>query len=77
MNQGGALPTQNAVTGESLDRLAAALAGRKIELIVVDTADQARERVLALLAKGAEAHSGKSKTPQDVGLASLVAGSDR
>ena len=53
---------------EKIDRVAAALRSHKIEAIVVDTAEQARETVLRLVPDGAEVHSGKSRTLEDVGL---------
>jgi len=54
--------------GDLIDRVAAALRSHNIEAIVVDTADQAREIVLRLVPDGAEVHSGKSRTLEDVGL---------
>jgi predicted RNA-binding protein with PIN domain len=53
---------------KKIDRVAAALRSHKIEAIVVDTAEQARETVLRLVPDGAEVHSGKSRTLEDVGL---------
>lgn len=53
---------------DPVDRVAAALRSHNIEAIVVDTADQARETVLRLVPDGAEVHSGKSRTLDDVGL---------
>ena len=53
---------------DPVERVAAALRSHNIEAIVVDTADQARDAVLALVPDGAEVHSGKSKTLEDVGL---------
>jgi len=49
-------------------RVADALAAHNIEAVVVDTAAEAREVVLVLIPDGAEVHSGKSKTLEDVGL---------
>jgi hypothetical protein len=51
-----------------IEQVAAALAANNIEAIVVDTADQARERVLELVPEGAEVHTGKSLTMEDTGL---------
>ncbi len=53
---------------DPLERLADALRARRIEAIVVDTADEARDAVVAMIPAGAEVHSGKSKTLEDVGL---------
>jgi hypothetical protein len=69
-------PGSDVAADEQVDRVAAALATRNVEVIVVDTADEARERVLALLPKGVEVHSGKSKTLEDIGLAGILLDSD-
>jgi Uncharacterised ACR, YkgG family COG1556. len=53
---------------ERVERVAAALRSHNIEAIVVDTGQEAREFVLGLIPEGAEVHSGKSKTLEDVGL---------
>jgi len=52
----------------AVDRVADALRSHKIEALVVDTADEARDAVLALVPEGAEVHTAKSKTLEDVGL---------
>jgi hypothetical protein len=54
--------------GDDLGRVAAALRSHNIDVIVVDTGDQARQAVLELIPEGAEVHSGKSKTLEDVRL---------
>ncbi len=46
----------------------AALHANNIEARAVDTADEARRLLLELIPEGAEVHSGKSKTLQDVGI---------
>ena len=51
-----------------LERVAEALRSHNIEAIVVETAAEARDAVLAMIPDGAEVHSGKSKTLEDVGL---------
>lgn len=56
---------------------AAALRANNIEAIVVDTADEARAKVLELVPEGAEVHSGKSKTLEDLGLHQLFHESGR
>ena len=57
---------------EILQRVVAKLRGRNIEGIVVDNGDDARKLVLEWLLKGAEVHSGKSKTLQDAGIFDLI-----
>jgi hypothetical protein len=51
-----------------VERVAAVLRSHNIEAIVVDTADRARETVLGIVSDGAEVHSGKSRTLEEVGL---------
>jgi LUD domain len=53
---------------ERLEHVAAALRTNKIEAIVVESGAEARDLVLGLIPPGAEVHSGKSKTLEDVGL---------
>jgi L-lactate utilization protein LutC len=55
-------------TSDRIERVAAALRSHNIETIVVDSAENAREVVLGMIPEGAEVHSGKSKTLEDVGL---------
>jgi LUD domain len=57
-----------AASEEAVDAVAAALTTNNIEAIVVDTGEEARERVLALVPEGAEIHWAKSKTLDDLGL---------
>jgi hypothetical protein len=57
-----------ASTVDPVRRVADALAAHNIEAVIVDTASEARDVVLALIPDGAEVHSGKSKTLEDVGL---------
>ena len=57
---------------ETLQRVAAKLHERNIEGIIVDNGDDARKLVLERLPKGAEVHSGKSKTLKDAGIADLI-----
>jgi hypothetical protein len=51
-----------------IQKVAAALRANNIEARVVDTGEQARQLVLELVPEGAEVHSAKSKTLQDLGL---------
>ncbi len=53
---------------DALEGVAAALRAHNIEAIVVSTGSEAREAVLDMIPEGAEVHSGKSKTLEDVGL---------
>jgi LUD domain len=53
---------------DRVERVAEALRAHNIEAIVVETAAQAREAVLERVPLGAELHSGKSKTIEDLGL---------
>lgn len=53
---------------DQIERVAATLRSHKIEVIVVETGEQARQAVLQLVPEGAEVHSGKSKTLEEVGL---------
>jgi hypothetical protein len=53
---------------EDIAAVAAALHHAHIEAIVVDTAAEARERVLAMVPEGSEVHWAKSKTLEDMDL---------
>jgi len=64
-------------TSERIDRVAAALRSHNIETIVVDTGDEARKVVLGMIPDGAEVHSGKSKTLEDIGLYAEIVESGR
>jgi hypothetical protein len=57
---------------ETIQRVAERLRGRNIEAIVVDDGEEARKAALERLPKGAEVHSGKSKTLQDAGLFEVI-----
>lgn len=56
----------------TLQRVLAKLHERNIEGVIVDDGDEARKLVLEKLPKGAEVHSGKSKTLQDAGIFDLI-----
>jgi hypothetical protein len=62
---------------DPLERVAETLRSHNIEVIVVDTGDEARGVVLGMIPEGAEVHSGKSKTLEDIGLYAEVAESGR
>jgi hypothetical protein len=53
---------------ETIQRVAEKIRGRNIEVVIVDDGNEARRAVLERLPKGAEVHSGKSKTLQDAGI---------
>lgn len=59
-------------TEETLQHVVAKLHERNIEAVIVDSGDDARKLVLERLPKGAEVHSGKSKTLQEAGITDLV-----
>jgi hypothetical protein len=61
-------PFTVAAPAERIDRVAEALGRNNIEAIVVDTAAEARERVLGMLPDGAEVHWGTSRTLEEIGL---------
>jgi hypothetical protein len=55
-------------TTDSVDIVASALREHRVEAIVVDTGAEARDAVLAMIPGGAEVHSGKSRTLEEIGL---------
>ena len=57
---------------ETLQRVAEALKARNFDVVVVEDGAAARAVVLERLPKGAEVHSGKSKTLQDAGILEAV-----
>ncbi|MGA2665783.1 MAG: LUD domain-containing protein [Nitrososphaerales archaeon] len=57
---------------ETIQRVAEAMRGRNIEVVVVDDGEQARNLVVERLPKGAEVYSAKSKTLQDAGIFAAV-----
>ena len=68
---------ETSALADRVDLVADALRSHNIEAIVVDTGAAAREVVLGLVPDGAEVHSGKSKTLEDVGLYSEFVESGR
>ena len=56
---------------EALQAVAAALGHNHIASIVVDTGQEARDRVLELVPEGSEVHWAKSKTLEDLGLTEI------
>jgi hypothetical protein len=71
------LSPATATTIERLERVASILRSHNIETTIVDTPDEARAAVLAMIPDGAQVHSGKSKTLEDVGLYSELVESGR
>ncbi len=57
-----------AASETAIQDVAEKLRGRNMEVVIVDDRDAAREAVLARIPEGAEVHSGKSKTLEDIGL---------
>jgi hypothetical protein len=72
--QGG---TGAGAVAQRLDEVAAALRTHNIEAVVVENGEAARAFVLSLIPEGAEVHSGKSKTLEDIGLYSDLVDSGR
>lgn len=66
-----------AASSDEIDAVTAALERNNIEAIVVDTADEARKRVLAMIPEGAEVHWAKSRTLEDLGLFPILNDSGR
>jgi L-lactate utilization protein LutC len=62
---------------DRVEHVAAALRSHHIEVIVVETGDEARELVLGLVPAGAEVYSGKSKTLEDTGIYAALVESGR
>ena len=60
-----------------LDEVAAALRTHNIEAVIVEDGEEARAFVLGLIPEGAEVHTGKSKTLEDIGLYSELVDSGR
>src|SRR3954453_7068221 len=57
-----------ATTVDAVDDVATTLRAHNIEAIVVGTGAEAADVVLGMIPNGAEVHSGKSKTLEDIGL---------
>ena len=53
---------------DAVEQVATAIRAHNIEVVVVDTKDEARAAVLARIPEGSEVHSGKSKTIEELGL---------
>jgi hypothetical protein len=61
-------PAAVSTPADPLERVAEKLRANNIEAIVVDSGDEARDLVIGMVPEGAEVHSGKSKTIEDLGL---------
>ena len=66
-----------AAVARRLDEVAAALRTHNIEAVVVEDGEAARAFVLGLIPEGAEVHSGKSKTLDDIGVYTELVDSGR
>jgi hypothetical protein len=64
-------------SAQSIEKTAAALVANNFGVIVVQNGAEARQRVLELVPEGAEVHSGKSKTLDDLGLSADLHESSR
>jgi hypothetical protein len=60
------------VSEETLQRVAERIRERNIEVLIVNNGDEARQTVLERLPRGAEVHSGKSKTLQEAGILEAI-----
>ena len=56
------------VSETTLERVADRIRERNIEVVIVNDGEEARRAVLERIPKGAEVHSGKSKTLKDAGI---------
>jgi LUD domain len=65
------------VLADPVEHVAAALRTHNIEAVVVEDGEAARAFVVNLIPEGAEVHSGKSKTLEDIGLYSELVESGR
>ena len=61
-------PGPASVSESVIDHAAEALRANNVEVLVVDTGDQARAEVLRRIPAGSEVYSGKSKTLEDIGV---------
>jgi hypothetical protein len=64
-------------TESELEALAAKLRERNFEVVIVDGAEQACDELMKRLPEGAEVHSAKSKTLEDLGVFNELMQSDR
>ena len=60
-----------------LQQVADRIRERNIEVLIVNNGEEARKIVLERLPKGAEVHSGKSKTLQDSGIFDAIQDPDQ
>ncbi len=61
-------PSPFAASDDVIQRAAEALRANNVEVLVVDTGEEARDEVLARIPAGSEVYSGKSKTLEDIGV---------
>jgi hypothetical protein len=66
-----------AVSDETIQKVAERLRERNMEVVIVDDGDAARSAVLERIPEGAEVHSGKSKTLEDIGVFKAIQESGR
>jgi len=77
MRSGSVRDYITAATAAQLDVLAARLRERNFEVLLVADGAAARDAILARIPDGAEVHSGKSKTLEDIGIAEALMKSGR
>jgi hypothetical protein len=63
-------------TDEELEKIAEKLRERNFEAVIVETGEQAKAEVVKRLPDGAEVHSAKSKTLEDIGVFSELNDTD-
>ena len=61
----------------TLEAVAQRLRERNVDVVIVDSAEEAKAAVLSRIPEGAEVHSGKSKTLEDIGVFKELMESDR
>jgi L-lactate utilization protein LutC len=64
-------------TEETLQQVAERMRERNIEVVIVNNGEEARQAALERIPKGAEVHSGKSKTLLDSGIFDAIMDPDR
>jgi hypothetical protein len=65
------------VDDATLERVVENLRARNFDVVIVDTAQEAREEVMARLPEGAEVHSAKSRTLEEIGVFGELMTSDK
>lgn len=66
-----------AVSADQLEALAEKLRSRNIEVVIVESASEARDEVLSRIPEGSEVHWGKSRTLDELGIPEAMMASER